>query len=164
MDIHKITNLFQEIEFYESLGYFKTADNILQKIIRLSYEAAAADLGDYFADWLAKEDRNAFLEFMRGIPECEAAMSLGTVDGAFVSMSLSDYVTNNFRGNLRDTVTDYQKNITTNSPYSDQNSDLLKKCLDQVFRKRDQAQKTKPEESGAQSQAGGGQVPPIPAG
>lgn len=163
MKEQSIKNILEEIEYYEANGYHKIADGIMSKLIRIAYFARLEDLGLYFGDALANMDRVAFLEFMKGIPECEAVMQIGGVSSPMVSMDLADYINQNANGTLKDTVAGYQKMIAENNPQSTTNNEKLKKCIEQVFRRRKKAQgKNEPpqEQSGTEK---GGAVPQLKA-
>ena len=66
---NSIKDLFSEIEFYESKGYYKLADAVLQKIKIYAHDAnIGKDIG--YQDFAKSFNANAFYNLIKQIPAC----------------------------------------------------------------------------------------------
>lgn len=131
MKINTIKNIIDEIEFYESIGKYQTADRILASLIKLAYQAKSEDFGPHGQAIHAAQSIQILTEAMRRIPECVSISGTSPAFSAFVTDDFKDCISSG-KGDLFENTKSCMKNIE-NHPELKFQKELLEKCLEKLF-------------------------------
>lgn len=86
--LSQVKDLITEIEFYESLGYHKIADDILSNLFKIAGRATTQDFGVY-GDALGMSYQLGFFnDYIMKIPACSKLFSLSPTARAYITNDL----------------------------------------------------------------------------
>ena len=138
MNINQVKDLLSEINFYEKSGKYRLADEILNKLTKIAYNANISDIGSGVGDaFKNKFQFQLFNDLVRSVPECLNLFSIDPNAQAYITPDYKDCIQQQIQSGVSfETASlNCQTSMLAGSPQMDidKNKQYIDACMSKVL-------------------------------